>query len=454
MSSPLLDEVVNAVLYEGYILYPYRASSKKNRRERFTFGRVYPESYRQGERGAESCVMQTECLLETTGAQPTLEVKVRFLHPMARQIGVLTEPWLEGGKRPSWRKVPELHAGGELFQTWHEGVERCVEAPLVELEPSRTHRRHILFAYDSASRLDPILQGQTPIGVISREQAHIEGSFEIITEPLTESLLKVTVRVVNQTPAGAEELDSDGILLKTFASTHTILQAQQARFISMIDPGAEYQEAAACCHNTGTWPVLVGDEMKQERHTILSSPIILYDYPKIAPESAGPLFDGTEIDEILSLRILTMTDEEKLEMRNVDEQARRLLERTEALDETSFLKLHGALRQPQPKPRPIEFDDFFGASKPLEGVTVGSTFLRAGGRVRIRPKARADVIDLALQGRVAVIEAVEQDLEGRIHLALVFEDDPGKDLGELRQPGHRFFYGLEEVEPVLQKEAS
>jgi hydrogenase maturation protease len=77
---------------------------------------------------------------------------------------------------------------------------------------------------------------------------------------------------------------------------------------------------------------------------MLSSPIILYDYPQIAPESPGDLFDGAEIDEILSLRIMTMTEEEKQEMRESDDRARRILERTETLPEEQLMKLHGALR--------------------------------------------------------------------------------------------------------------
>ena len=77
---------------------------------------------------------------------------------------------------------------------------------------------------------------------------------------------------------------------------------------------------------------------------MLSSPIILYDYPQVAPESPGDLFDGAEIDEILSLRILTLTDEEKAEMRRSDDRARRILERTETLPPEHFMKLHGTLR--------------------------------------------------------------------------------------------------------------
>jgi hydrogenase maturation protease len=247
----------------------------------------------------------------------------------------------------------------------------------------------------------------------------------------------------------------------------------------------------------GTWPILVGDEEMGERDTMLSSPIILYDYPRIAPESTGPLFDGTEIDEILALRILTMTDAEKAEMRNVDVQARRLLERMETMPQDSLLKMHGRMSpadsagvrghtaspsessskkdasgssalpipmEPQlsssvsgsPPPEgqgssSIEFDDFFKPHAPIESVSVGGVRVRGGDRVRIHPKGRADLLDMALDGRTAIVEAIEQDAERRIHLALVLEDDPGKDLGMLRQPGHRFFYAIEEIEPLPER---
>lgn len=85
---------------------------------------------------------------------------------------------------------------------------------------------------------------------------------------------------------------------------------------------------------------------------------------------------------------------------------------------------------------------------PLNGVVVGGVELRSGVRIRLRPRAGGDIFDLALAGQVAVIEAIEQDYEGKIHLAVVLEDDPGRDLGMLRQPGHRFFFSTEEVEPL------
>jgi hypothetical protein len=85
---------------------------------------------------------------------------------------------------------------------------------------------------------------------------------------------------------------------------------------------------------------------------------------------------------------------------------------------------------------------------PLELVQAGGVELKQGDRVRLRPKGGGDVLDLVLAGRTAVIDSIEQDYEEKVYLAVILDDDPGKDLGALRQPGHRFFFSLEEVEPM------
>jgi hydrogenase maturation protease len=125
-------------------------------------------------------------------------------------------------------------------------------------------------------------------------------------------------------------------------SVHSILEVTGGSFISLLDPPEEFRDAAQSCQNIGCWPVLAGEEGKTD--LMLSSPIILYDYPEIAPESSGDLFDGCEIDEILALRILTLTDNEKQEVREGDARARHILERTESLPPEHFQKLHGAMR--------------------------------------------------------------------------------------------------------------
>jgi hypothetical protein len=211
-----------------------------------------------------------------------------------------------------------------------------------------------------------------------------------------------------------------------------------------MEPPEDLRKAAASCDNQGTWPVLVGEAGSTDM--LLSSPIILYDYPEIAPESPGDFFDGTEIDEMLTLRILTMTDEEKREMAATEPRARALLERTEAMTSTQIGRLHGALRSP----RGLGANAWSGIDdKPrLTSVRVAGADLMVGDRVRLNPKGRADIMDLVLKDRVAVIEAIECDFEDRIHVAVTIADDPGREMGFGHMPGHRFFFGRDEVEPL------
>jgi hypothetical protein len=225
-----------------------------------------------------------------------------------------------------------------------------------------------------------------------------------------------------------------------------ILQLRNGEFASQVDPPETLRDAIAGCENTGVWPVLVGDN--GSRDTMLGSPIILYDYPQVALESRGDLFDATEIDEILILRILTLTDQEKEEMRRSDEHARRILERLEATPPEHLLELHGTIRGMRPSRGDgwSAWDTF--EAKPVPSAAVSGMPLGKGDRVRLRPQKRADIFDTLLEGKIAIIEAVEQDFDGTIHFAVVLEDDPGRDLGEMRQAGHRFFFSIDEVQPI------
>ena len=178
-------------------------------------------------------------------------------------------------------------------------------------------------------------------------QRPIAGSIRLSAEQIDNDLFKFCAQIENLTPATRSLSNRHNeVLLQSFVSTHTILQVHQGAFISLLEPPEALQSAAQACQNLRTWPVLVGAE--GEKDALLSSPIILYDYPQIAPESPGSLFDGTEIDEILTLRILTLTDDEKEEMRQGDVRAREILERTEALTPEQFMKLHGTIRSLRP----------------------------------------------------------------------------------------------------------
>src|SRR5262249_53869866 len=139
---------------------------------------------------------------------------------------------------------------------------------------------------------------QSDSGTQSFSFDQLRGDIHVAREQLKPELQKIRVEITNRTPAGK----STGQLLDSFVSTHMVLTAVNAEFVSLLDPPDEYRDAAGGCRNVGTWPVLVG--LPPERDCMLSSPIILYDYPRVADESPGDLFDATEIDEILTLRIL------------------------------------------------------------------------------------------------------------------------------------------------------
>lgn len=284
-----LRKIADAVLYEGYILWPYRRSALKNTR-RFTFGSLEPQGR-----------MRTEVLLED-GGDAAVEVTVRFLHEVRRQLHRGAEP------------VDELTVDGERHLSWDEAAER-------EVSVSGTGRFPIAIA---AGRVEePLSQDASVV----RSWGSLEGEVAVEAESLRPGLVRVSVEISNTTP-------HDG----TLCSTHTILRVRDGAFVSALDP-----EAAEACRNEGTWPVLVGEP--GERHTMLSSAIILEEYPRVAPESPGDLFDGGEIDQLLTLNILGLTDEEKAEMRATDPRARQILERTEALTQEELMRLHGVVRR-------------------------------------------------------------------------------------------------------------
>jgi hypothetical protein len=448
MKASLIDQIAEAVLYEGYILYPYRPSSKKNQ-HRFTFGRVYPEAFSITEKGAEPCVMQAECLARVAegASDGVVEVCVRFLHQMTREIGVLRAPMAElpASREPVLRIVPELRVDGKLFQTWQQATEREIVAKPVSMRIRE--RRDFPFSFPPSRVTEPIRNVDKKIAAfIVLRQETLEGAIEIATEALDSRIVKITARVKNLTPIPVGDLRThDQVLARSFLSTHLILRASGGEFLSLTDPPQDDAKAASSCQNIGVWPVLVGNEQARECNTMLASPIILCDYPQLAPESPGDFCDGTEIDEMLALRIKTMTDQEKSEMRGVDDFARRILERTEGLPDPQLLQMHGVMRG-------VETSglgrDFFNPNTRLTAVPVRGVFVKAGDRVRIQPKGRADAMDMILKDKTAVVEAVEQDAEGRVHFALVLEEDPGRDLGMMRQPGHRFFYTADELEPL------
>jgi hypothetical protein len=328
MNRALVNPIADAVLYEGYILYPYRPSAKN--RQRWTFGGLFPDGWSCDPRSN-----QTECLA-LGGPETTIEAVVRFLHLTLRRV--------EEGTAPPFRAVEALRVGDKVFHTWQEAEEREFATGELTLGELARHPVSRPFAFPGLRRSEVLRQPRGKVaGALVREQQAIASAISVSATALDERLFRATVRVENRTPLDQTEPHTrDEVLLSALVSAHVILGVRDGEFVSLMDPPDEFREAAAACQNVGLWPVLVGDESRKDM--VLSSPIILYDYPQVAPESPGNFFDGTEIDEMLTLRIMTMTDEEKCEMTAVDEQAGALLARTEALAREQLLGLHGTVR--------------------------------------------------------------------------------------------------------------
>lgn len=344
MNSALVDRIAKAVLYEGYMLYPYRTSAIKNR-QRFNFGVVYPKAYCEAQGSGDSYFMQTQCVI--VGREATrVSVRVRFLRMTSRIVQRCGAPVEEipGSDDARLVRVDRLEVQGKTYRPWQEAAEEEIE--LNEFCLGELISRPMPWPFRlSAEQENEIIRDEEgrSVGMISRAKRTLSGTIECSAEKCSDGLFRVAVNLTNTTSTGARTfLDRECALESALVSAHMVLETHGGEFVSMTDPPEDLQEQVSKCRNIGLWPVLAGEE--GQRETILSAPIILYDYPQVAPESPGDLFDGAEIDEILSLRILTMTEEEKAEVRESDDRVRQILERTEGLPEEHFRKLHGAMR--------------------------------------------------------------------------------------------------------------
>lgn len=439
----LMDDVqrlAETLLYEGYILWPYRRSTTKNQ-QRWTIGGVYPRAYSDAGGGTDRWWVQAECLVR--GAEPRVTVTIRFLQVVARQVGRLEA---DGGLT----YVDELQVGDARFVAWEEAREHAVRIEPRDLATLAAPHR-VPVHIPAGSDREPLLAADgTEVGALVRRWEALDGLVDVAAAPVQPEVFRLTVRFENT--SAWEGTERTGALARTFVAAHAILEADGGEFVSLLDPPGELAAASAACENAGVWPVLAGEP--GTARTMLASPIILYDYPRLAPESPGDLFDGTEIDQLLILSILGLTDEEKEEMRAADPRAREILERTERLTASDFARLHGAIREFQMlRPEPDVSPAFAALEAPApESVRIGGVEVRPGSRVRLRPRSGGDVFDLALAGRIAIVESIEQDYEERIHLAVTIEDDPGRHLAEAGVLGHQFYFGLDEVEPLGPEE--
>ncbi len=415
-------KMADAILYEGYLLYPYRASARKNQ-ARWQFGVLVPRAWAEVD-GSEPSASQTECLVESRrGAR--IKVVLRFLQLEARRT-----------------------ADG----TWDVGVEREVEATMAVDD---LFEGELAFPFDlpGASSGEPERTSWPVSGVLRCAAERFDGPYGVV---------KLRLRVENASSWHGPGARREEALHRSLVAHHMLIALEHSAFISLLDPPEWAGAAAATCENLHTWPVLVGEAGR--RDMVLSSPIILYDYPEVAPESPMDLFDGTEIDEILTLRTMALTDQEKLEARSTDDRAAAIIDHVDSMPPELLDRLHGAvryLRAAGGRRVGPSLDDAAGpprvpwwnpgadasVSPETDSVRIAGVLVAKGSRVRLRPgQRRADAQDLFLEGRSATVEAVFLDVDGERHLAVTLEDDPAADLQ--RWHGRYLYFSPDEVEPL------
>ncbi|MDX6739949.1 hypothetical protein [Actinocorallia sp. A-T 12471] len=431
-----LRALADAILYEGYLLYPYRRSSAKNR-VRWQFGVLTPRAWTRA-RGpddtgvagsAEAWWQRTECLVRPREGTPDGPVEVagvvRFLQLQRKTVEVLRD-----GR---WHQAESLEAGDRHELPFDEAVPhefgfRARLGAARSLEFTARGGREVEDVADASGRV---------VGRVVRERLPVTVAVRVDGEAVGESprLYRLGVRVENT----AEDVDPmeprDAVLRVSPLACHLLLAVSEGSFVSMLDPPEWAEAAVRGCANVHVFPVLASDDGT----LVLASPILLYDNPRVAPESPGDLHDSGEIDEILSLRTLTLTEAEKREARATDARAAAILDRVETMPPEVFERLHGAVRSLAP------------ADPADASVVVAGVRLSAGSRVRLRPRKHGtDPQDRFLEGRTARVEKVLADMDDATHLAVTVEDDPAAELD--RWYGRFRYFAPDEVEPCESAE--
>jgi hypothetical protein len=390
-----LEQLLDALLYEGYALYPYTPGATKNATPT-PFGILYPPTYAAGLPSTFDR-LELRCLLHAA-PEAVLGAEVRFLAGGGERHQALAQRVRLGDM--SVGALAEASASGE------PGAER-------EAEVAGVSGERLLLA----------------LGLRAGEVA--ADSYEI------------ALTVENRTPC-AEGLERAAALARSLLSTHPIVRVSEGCFSSPLE---------CTCVSVNTFPVLAGDD----DDVVLGAAIVLPDHPQIAPESRGGLFDSTEIEEALLLHVQALSDGEREEIERQDPVVREMVARAAAATPEDIVALHGrvTLRDP-PSPAgrsrvsdspPQEPADLVDPRSGEEYADVDGIRFRRGGKVRIRPGADADLHARMLDGHTATIERIMIDYDGKMHLGVTIDDDPGQEL--MRDSGRFLFFFAPEVE-VLQ----
>ena len=425
--------VADAVLYEGYLLYPYRGTSSKNQ-SRWQFGVLGPPGAVEAGLG-EDDTLAAEFLVDGSQA---ITLVVRFLQLQHRRAE-------REVAHDEFEPVDELTTPVGSWLTWDEAVE-CE----MSFGPLAFGDQPFALPLTAAAATEvESLDG----GRVVRERRKVRGLLTVISEP-DGDLRRVSVRVGNVGDAADDKNDS---IARSMIGTHVIAEVVGGQFISLLEPPPAATDAVSRCHQHRCFPVLAGPPGSHDM--LLISPIILYDHPEVAEQSNTALYDCTEIDEILTLRVMTMTDEEKAQARATDPRAAQIIDQCDAMSPADMARLHGVLRDPRALDTPaflvpevpagVDWWDPLAdnAVRPeIDAVLVNGIRLARGSLVRLRPRRNADAQDIFVAGKAARVTSVHEDVEGNKHIGVVVDEDPAADLHDWY--GRYLYFSPDEVEPL------
>ncbi|MDQ6783880.1 MAG: hypothetical protein M3063_10635 [Actinomycetota bacterium] len=495
--------VAETVLYEGYVLYPYRASARKNQL-RWQFGVLVPQPCADVD-GPERACNRTEVIV-ACGEDPILDVRVRCLQVQRRSV----EAAVPGG---GFVAVDQVEVDGTPVSAWDEALDHEIDVSGVVLRSLIDNPCTVSFELPESDEDELLLDaaGKTA-GRVRRRVEAVQGSVLLgahtversETSPGDDSngSLRLSVSVANLTPWPPSDGEGNGlrevVMRYSLVAAHTLLAVGDGVFISSLDPPDDYGQAVTACTNEGTFPVLVGGaSASQSEQLVLAAPIILYDHPAIAPESEGDLCDATEIDEILALRVLTLTDEEKSEARATDPRSAAIVDRCDSMTPDAWALLHGTFRpigetltpaatigefgeldafDPYDLPPSLVLGEPGATGEPGTGAVTGEgeaapwwdpgvdgavdpwtdtlliqgVAVAKGSKVRLVPCRRADAHDLFIAGKSATVAGVFHDVDGEQHVAVTLDDDPARDV--FAWQGRFLYFAPDEVVPITSPE--
>ena len=336
-----LAVLTRSILYEGYSLYPYYRSAVKNQMP-VPFGVIFPQDYAAFHEHAPSRI-QSECIIAGI-SNPSVTIQVRFLQVRKTEV---FEKRTGDGENGEFIAVARTEVNDRCLESGWQTIERnhsfeCRAADLI-------NRCKILpVAFDSWNEGEMIFNADKKVvaklvTTVSATQGMIGFAMELIEGK--SDAYRLTVVVTNATHIDqAATISRDAVLGQSFLSSNIVFKTGEAQFISHLDPPSQWQSAIDACRNIHTWPIIVDDDNR----ALLSSPIILNDHPQINPQSAGDLFDSTEIEEALLLHVNLLSEQEKERICSNDPKLQAMLNKVSSLTPGDLSSYHSMMKEDRP----------------------------------------------------------------------------------------------------------